>query len=370
MASIHERARKNGSTGYQLAWRDPDSGLQERETFNDRQEAELWKRLLDANGQSMARADSIYDEQQETGPTVRDQLLAHIHQLTRVGPYQLARYESAVDLHFTGDLGAKRLGRLRHQDIVQWIKYMQGKGLSAKTIANQHGLLSSALETAVRDGLVKANPCKGVRLPKSNKAEESMHLITHEEWDRLIFGLPAHYVAFFQFLIGTGLRFSEATALLASDFKLNAKTPSVRVSKAWKDDGANGFYVGPPKTPKSKRTVSMAPSTVEAVRARVEAAGDGLVFKQPRGGAIRSSQAWKIWGPACKLAGYTVTDRPRIHDVRHSHASWMVGAGMEIFALSRRLGHESITTTMDRYSHLLPDAHFTGAQVAAKALEG
>jgi integrase len=48
----------------------------------------------------------------------------------------------------------------------------------------------------------------------------------------------------------------------------------------------------------------------------------------------------------------------------------MVGAGMEIFALSRRLGHESITVTMDRYSHLLPDAQFTGAQVAAKALEG
>jgi integrase len=370
MASIYARPRKDGSTAYQLAWRDPDTGMQERETFSDKTEAELWKRLLNANRQSMQLAEVVYDEQAETGPTVTQQLRNHVAQLTRVGPYQLARYQSAIDLHFTGDLGTKRLGRLRHQDIVQWIKYMQGKGLSAKTIANQHGLLSSAMETALRDGLVKANPCRGVRLPKSVKAEESMHLITHQEWASLMAGLPEHYAAFFQFLIGTGLRFSEATALVASDFKLNAKTPSVRVSKAWKDDGANGFYVGPPKTPKSKRTVSMAPSTVEAVRARVEAAGDGLVFKQPRGGALRSSQAWKIWGPACLAAGYTRLDRPRIHDIRHSHASWMLAAGMEIFALSRRLGHESIQTTMDRYSHLMPDAHFTGAQVAAKALEG
>jgi integrase len=48
----------------------------------------------------------------------------------------------------------------------------------------------------------------------------------------------------------------------------------------------------------------------------------------------------------------------------------MIQAGMEIFALSRRLGHESITTTMDRYSHLLPDAMFDAAQIAQKALEG
>jgi hypothetical protein len=47
----------------------------------------------------------------------------------------------------------------------------------------------------------------------------------------------------------------------------------------------------------------------------------------------------------------------------------MIAAGMEIFALSRRLGHESVTTTMDRYSHILPDALFIGANIAQKALE-
>jgi len=59
---------------------------------------------------------------------------------------------------------------------------------------------------------------------------------------------------------------------------------------------------------------------------------------------------------------------PRIHDCRHTHASWLVGAGMEIFQLSRRLGHESVTTTMDRYSHLLPDAMFSQASITQKAL--
>jgi integrase len=53
---------------------------------------------------------------------------------------------------------------------------------------------------------------------------------------------------------------------------------------------------------------------------------------------------------------------PRIHDLRHSHASWLFEAGVDILTVQRRLGHESITTTADRYGHLMP-----GQQIAAAA---
>jgi integrase len=46
---------------------------------------------------------------------------------------------------------------------------------------------------------------------------------------------------------------------------------------------------------------------------------------------------------------------PRIHDLRHSHASWLIAAGVPLPAIQRRLGHESITTTIDRYGHLAPE---------------
>ena len=65
-----------------------------------------------------------------------------------------------------------------------------------------------------------------------------------------------------------------------------------------------------------------------------------------------------------------LTKRPRVHDLRHTHASWMIAQGTDLFVLQRRLGHESITTTTDTYSHLLPDQQRAAAQAAGRALRG
>lgn len=372
MVSIQTRGpRKDGSFSYQLQWRDRDTGTQERWTHDDPAEAEMWKRLIAANGESLKLAKKIHKESNVTGPTVAEMMHTHISELTDVGPYMIKRYTKAIENHFSDSIGTRKVAALDYEDIIRWIKYMQSKDLSAKTIANHHGLLSATMTTAVRKGIRPDNPCKGVKLPKSTATEDPIRFITREEWANIISHMDAHFVPFFQLLVGTGLRFGEATALKAADFNLNTPTPTVKVSKAWKDGGDGGFYVGPPKTKRSKRTVSLAPSTVEAIRAKIESAGDGYVFTMKQGGAMRSGSTFnKAWSPALIAAGIPKAERPRIHDTRHTHASWMIAAGMEIFALSRRLGHESVTTTMDRYSHMLPDAAFTAAQVAQKALEG
>lgn len=58
---------------------------------------------------------------------------------------------------------------------------------------------------------------------------------------------------------------------------------------------------------------------------------------------------------------------PRIHDLRHSHAAWMIGQGISLFELKQRLGHESIQTTADTYGHLLPEAQVQAERAAALA---
>jgi integrase len=65
-----------------------------------------------------------------------------------------------------------------------------------------------------------------------------------------------------------------------------------------------------------------------------------------------------------------LTKRPRVHDLRHTHASWMIAAGTDLFVLQRRLGHESITTTTETYAHLLPDQQRAAADAAGRALSG
>jgi site-specific recombinase XerD len=62
-----------------------------------------------------------------------------------------------------------------------------------------------------------------------------------------------------------------------------------------------------------------------------------------------------IWKPALNAADLD-EPHPRIHDLRHSYASRLLGAGVPIHVVQRLLGHESIQTTVDTYSHLMPDA--------------
>ena len=197
------------------------------------------------------------------------------------------------------------------------------------------------------------------------------YLVHRRVLEVLVQALPVRFQPLMAFLRGTGARFGEATALYGRDFHLDVEQPTVRIEKAWKRDENDRFYIGPPKTKKSRRTVSLSPSLVAFVRPAVEAAGPtGLVFTTSYGGPIRHSSFYEFWEGALTSLGYGASgDRPRIHDMRHTHASLMLGAGMSPFELSRRLGHESIQTTIDRYSHLVPDAQFRAAVMAEKALE-
>ena len=251
---------------------------------------------------------------------------------------------------------------------------MQTEGKSAKTIANVYGLLSAALSTAVRLKLRPDNPCKGVILPKAGHIVEPVTFLTHEEF-RLLMGFARpHYVPLFRFLVVTGLRMGEATALLASDFQLESVTPSVRISKAWKQDGAGGYYVDQPKTRRSRWTVALAPDTVAVVSPLVKRAKltKGEVFTLPKGKVMRTGTVYRrAWEPAIVASqAHGLEKKPRLHDLRHTHASWMLNAGTDSFKLSRRLGHESTTTTTDLYSHLLPEALESTAQSAQKAIAG
>jgi integrase len=378
VASIRERKRADGSIAYAVLWRDSDTNKQTSYNLGSKDEAVRFKRLVEANGNSLNAVERILEKVVVGGPTVAENLERHIEMLTRAGPDQIKRYRNAIKNHFNERLGKLPVAAVEHEDVVLWVKAMQGKTykgkpLSAKTIANHHGLLSASMETAIRLRRRPDNPCKGVKLPRDESIREKMHFMTAAESLAIVMAHPIRYQPLMAFLRGTGARFGEATALLGRDFHLDVKQPTVRIDKAWKRDEDDRFYVGPPKTPKSRRTISLAPSLVKILRSGVEAAGpEGLVFTTTYGGPIRHSTFYEFWDTALTSLGYPEAskgDRPRIHDMRHTHASLMLGAGMSPFELSRRLGHESIQTTVDRYSHLVPDAQFRAAEIAEKAME-
>jgi len=98
----------------------------------------------------------------------------------------------------------------------------------------------------------------------------------------------------------------------------------------------------------------------------------GRVFRMKEDGEFTAQAFYnRAWQPARKRAGLGIGDEKHVvvHSLRHLHAAIMLHAGMSLYELSTRMGHQNISITADLYAHMLPDAHFRGAEHAQKALQ-
>lgn len=225
----------------------------------------------------------------------------------------------------------------------------------------------------MRDGLVATNVARGVQPPRGEARREAVFL-TRDEVAGIVEAVPPRYQLLVEPLAGTGLRWGEATALEVRDVTLTGdpggRAGRVSVTKAWKT-GESGLVVGAPKTARGRRTVTMPRALAEKVAEYIADApdrgalgGGDLLLTNADGRPVRN---WVFhghtWGPALDQleADGQLRARPRIHDLRHTHASWLIAAGVPLTVIQRRLGHESIKTTSDSYGHLADDAEAAAA---------
>jgi integrase len=141
-------------------------------------------------------------------------------------------------------------------------------------------------------------------------------------------------------LVGTGMRFGEATALQVRDVDLGAGR--IRVIKAWKEDENGHRYIGPPKSPAGVRSIGFDAHLHQILNQVCEGrAATSLVFANRAGQPIlNGSFHSRIWIPAiAKAQAAGLTKRPSPHALRHTFASWADGARRESGqARSRRVG--------------------------------
>ena len=354
-------------------WRDPETKTQQGVTFTSESEAATVKRLLDANGQSFERAQELLLQARRKVPTVAQVIQEHINESVRPSTGTRRTYQTMLDLHIKPGLGALAIDTVDFRHINEWIRGMQRKGKSAKTIRNNHSLIYASMEMAVRLKYRSDNPCRGVQLPSGDKVEDDARFLTHAEYSQILALIPERYKDFTDFLIMTGTRFGEATAVTVADVDLFSKPATVRISKAWKRDGNNAYYVGPTKTGAGKRTVSLPPDLVEILIPLVASrSGSDLLFTTGTGGRMAHSVYWqKCWHPAIKAAQADgLKKAPRVHDLRHTHASWLIQEGVPLFTISRRLGHASTSTTEGVYGHLMPQAQQDAADAFHRSMRG
>ncbi|WP_282775841.1 site-specific integrase [Nocardia sp. CC201C] len=365
MASIRTRTSRGGNTTYQLQYR--LNGKQPSVEFTDYADAVKWQKIFNERGPEVALEMMRIADSNDDVPSLKQACDDYNDSRTNISDGTRQRYERYLrnDLgpFFNADLP---VDRITDETVTRWINHLaREKKNSAKTIANKHGYLCGLMKWLCKKGHIEKNPCLETRLPDIDQAE--MTFLESDEVAALLAALPQQWRLLVKFLVVSGVRWGEVTALQVGD--VNRKDGTVRIRRAWKYTGG-ARVLGTPKTKKSRRTINLAPDLIDELPLRGRPYKAWL-FTNSHGDPVQISTFYKsVWVPTLDKLAADPDDplhgkTPRIHDLRHTCASWMIAACVPLPVIQSHLGHESITTTVDRYGHL--DRQAGAAAAAAMA---
>lgn len=346
--SVRYRERNDGTPYWQVRFR--ENGRECSVSWDNPVQAEQYDNLVKQVGATRAREICKIAAAPLRETTVRTYLQRHNDGLSGIEPGTIARYRAYVANDIGPALGDIPLHALSRDDIAAWIRAMTKAGASGKTIKNKRDYLSGALKAAVRTGQLARNPCEDVKSPRWDR--EEMVFLTRDEFQLLLEHVSDYWKPLVEFLIASGCRWSEATALKPA--AVDRAHGTVRITKAWKT-GAGGYVLGVPKTKRSVRTINVSTSVLDKLDYTGEwlFTNSGAGNRNPGGPVRIHSFNPNVWRPAVLRAQKAgLTKRPRVHDLRHTCASWLMQAGRPLPSVQQQLGHESIQTTSDVYGHL------------------
>lgn len=368
MAHVRERTRSDGTTSFDVSYRFGGRGSKQGSlTFVDRKSADAFVAAIAAYGAARALEMHGIDANPRKAAralTVEQWIRHHIDHLTGVEQYTIDKYDEYLRNDIAPHLGSIPIAELAEEDVAKWVKWMEtnggrkGKGHAPKTIANKHGFLSAALNAAIPKH-IDSNPAAGRRLPRGDADDDhDMRMLTRDEFRALLAATAEPWRPLVEFLVASGTRWGEASALQPDHIDVKAGTVLIR--QAWKYAPSKGYLLGPPKTKRSRRVVDVPPRLL----AKLDLSNE-WVFTNASGGPVRYQGFWRdVWNPAVAVS--KLDPRPTPHDLRHTYASWQLTGGTPIVVVSRQMGHESISITADIYA----DVDRTSARLASSLMDG
>lgn len=395
MATIQTRKGKTGES-YRVGYYDDTGKFRFTPTFKNRAGAEKIADIIDKRGYKTALRIINANQEANTGVTLAEWFDTYLdRKAVKLEPATIHDYRNEAERTWLPKLGDLPISTITQQDVREWIQWQVQQEthrskkkrekaklagikplppverVAPKTVRNAHSNLSSVLDAATYEEppLLIRNPAKKAELPPLN-IEEEKEIFTREEWDEFYAAMPDHYKPFIAFLLVSGTRIGEATAVRVGDF--NFKAGTVSLVRAWKK-GVGARVIGTPKSKRSRRVVMIDGWAMDAFKKLAEGRDkDELMFVAPRGGQIHPHRFnERQWHPT--LASTSIRKNLTPHSLRHTFASWQLMAGVPAQVVQFRLGHSDLSVTSKVYSHLLLEEQKSGAMAMSwepkKALE-
>lgn len=358
MASIRERTGTRGTTYAVLFKRE---GKQSSETFTDRKSAEKFRKLVEAIGPH--GAVELLRGESSGARTVDDLAVEWLEWKRRDMTVEAHKdYRRQYDRWLKPTFGQRIAEKVTERDVQHWVDNVLAPKLGGKSVAKEHALLHGlfAWACAKSRGYVTHNPCKETELPKRSKAPvrgltlvELGALLAAAETlakDSPSFRDAADVIAT---MAGTGWRPSEALSPAVQHVEVH---DDGKVFLTMGQVFRRGEGIVPDgKTEAATRTLRVLGPGAAALRRRVVGRGwNDLVFPNPTTGKAWNPNAFRrnYWQPIVEKAG--LADRkPTPYWLRHTHVLLCVKAGLEQSEIQRRIGHESIQTTINVYGRLI-----------------
>jgi integrase len=280
-------------------------------------------------------------------------------------------YVDKINRYIRPALGGMKLSNISQFNIQALYTELQKKGLTA-TVRYVHVIIRSSLKHAISQRMLLNNPADAVKPPRIERKE--MKALSKEEAARFLKSAAEdRHGTLFAFAIATGMRPEEYLALQWKDIDLIKGTATVQRTLVWRKGG--GWYFGEPKTSRSRRTIPVPSSLLRMLiehrrnqmetrlRAGATYQNNNLVFATCEGNPLHlRNLTLRHFKLILKRAGLLEI---RLYDLRHTCATLLLSANEHPKVVSERLGHASVTLTLDTYSHVLPSMQ----QAATEKLE-
>lgn len=286
-------------------------------------------------------------------------------------PKTIAGYRGLLDVVILPKWKDERLRDIDHERLQTWVTWLstdpaarqpkRGKdskgiptldtpsaGLSAARVIHAYQVMRQVLAYAVRAKYLAVNPAGYIELPRKPQGKELA--LSHEQVRQLA-AESGDMAAMVRFLAYTGMRFGECIALRVGDVDIAHKR--ITVSKSITHVQRHGYVEGDTKT-HQRRSVPILTKALADELAALTADRDpsDYLFPGAAGGAMTLGRfRWRFDQAVAKLGLEGVTP----HTLRHTAGSLALSEGASVVTVQKLLGHRNATTTLNVYSHKLPD---------------